>query len=59
VKDDLDPTNPPNWEYTWFDQYYFFGLNDEILSASPYLEQTKGWNSLTGEGSFDPLVDLN
>jgi hypothetical protein len=59
VKDDLDPTNPANWKYTWFDQYYFFGLNDEILSASPYLQQTKGWNSLTGEGAFDPLVDLN
>jgi hypothetical protein len=59
VKDDLDPTNPANWKYTWFDQYYFIGLNDDILSASPYLEQTVGWNSLAGEGSFDPLVDLN
>jgi hypothetical protein len=56
VKDDLDKAN---WSYTWFDEYYFLGLNDDILSASPYLEQTKGWNSLTGEGAFDPLVDLN
>jgi starch-binding outer membrane protein, SusD/RagB family len=59
VKDDLDPTNPSSWKYTWFDQYYFFGLNDDILSASPYLEQTIGWNSLTGDGTFDPLVDFN
>lgn len=57
VKDDLDPTNPADWNYTWFDEYYFFGLNDEILSASPYLEQTKGWNSISGEGSFDPLAE--
>jgi hypothetical protein len=54
VKDDLDR---PNWAYTWFDEYYFFGLNDEILSASPYLEQTKGWNSIDGAGTFDPLVE--
>jgi starch-binding outer membrane protein, SusD/RagB family len=54
VKDDLDPSN---WIYTWFDQYYFFGLNSDILSASPYLEQTKGWNSINGDGTFDPLVE--
>lgn len=53
VKDDLDPSN---WVYTWFDEYYFFGLNSEILSASPYLQQTKGWNSISGEGTFDPLT---
>lgn len=53
-KDDLDPAN---WAYTWFDEYYFFGLNSEILSASPYLEQTKGWNSINGEGVFDPLAE--
>jgi hypothetical protein len=57
VKDDLDPTNPKDWAYTWFDEYYFFGLNDEILSASPYLQQTKGWNSINGEGTFDPLAE--
>jgi len=56
-KDDLDPTNPESWSYTWFDEYYFFGFNDEILSASPYLEQTKGWNSISGQGTFDPLVE--
>ena len=55
VKDDLEEEE--DWTYTWFDEYYFFGLNDEILSASPYLEQTQGWNSLTGQGTFDPLVD--
>ena len=53
VKDDLDRSN---WTYTWFDEYYFFGLNSEILSASPYLEQTKGWNSISGDGTFDPLM---
>lgn len=53
-KDDVDPAN---WVYTWFDEYYFFGLNSEILSASPYLEQTKGWNSINGDGTFDPLAE--
>ena len=54
VKDDLDKSN---WSYTWFDEYYFFGLNSEILSASPYLQQTKGWNSMSGDGTFDPLAE--
>ncbi|KLT64418.1 MULTISPECIES: RagB/SusD family nutrient uptake outer membrane protein [Pedobacter] len=54
-KDDLDVTNPANWKFTWYPQYYFFGLNENILSASPYLEQTTGWNSLKGAGTFDPL----
>ncbi|MFC4873829.1 RagB/SusD family nutrient uptake outer membrane protein [Negadavirga shengliensis] len=56
-KDDLDPTNPVDWSYTWFDEYYFFGLHQEILDTSPYLQQTKGWNSMAGPGTFDPLAD--
>jgi hypothetical protein len=54
-KDDLDRTNPADWKFKWYPEYYFFGLNENILSSSPYLEQTTGWNSLKGMGTFDPL----
>ena len=53
-KDNLDPTNG-SWSFTWYPQYYFFGLNQTILSASPYLQQTAGWDSMNGAGTFDPL----
>jgi len=55
VKDDLDPINPPGWKFTWYKEYYFFGLHQTVLNSSPYLEQTMGWNSLNGQGTFDPL----
>lgn len=54
-KDDLESTNPSNWSFKWFNEYYFFGLNSTILNASPYLLQTKGWDGLNGAGTFDPL----
>jgi hypothetical protein len=54
-KNDLDNTSTANWTFTWYNEYYFFGLNQTILSSSSYLEQTKGWNSMTGTGTFDPL----
>ena len=55
-KDNVDPTSPANWKFTWYDQYYFFGLHQTILNASPYLLQTKGWPDLNGaQGTFDPL----
>ncbi|PWG79708.1 RagB/SusD family nutrient uptake outer membrane protein [Pararcticibacter amylolyticus] len=54
-KDDLDPTNPAGWKFTWYKEYYFFGLHQNVLTSSPYLEQTTGWNSLNGMGTFDPL----
>lgn len=54
-KDDLDPTNPANWVFRWYNEYYFFGLNQTIMNSSPYLEQTQGWNGLNGAGTFDPL----
>ncbi|GAA0540580.1 putative outer membrane starch-binding protein [Chitinophaga japonensis] len=53
-KDDLDPTNN-DWKFTWYNAYYFFGLNQTALNNAPYLEQTQGWDGLTGAGSFDPL----
>jgi hypothetical protein len=55
-RNDLDKTNPATWSFKWYDEYYFFGLNQSILTASPYLEQTKGWDGLTGAGTFDPLL---
>jgi hypothetical protein len=55
-KDNLDPTNPADWKFRWYDQFYFFGLHQNVLSTSSYLEQTKGWPDLVGaEGTFDPL----
>lgn len=57
VKDDLDRTNAsPRWTFKWYSEYYYFGIHQTILDASPYLEQTKGWNSLQGAGNFDPLL---
>jgi hypothetical protein len=53
-KTDLDPTTA-GWTFKWYNEYYFFGLNQTVLSSSPYLEQTVGWNSLNGAGTFDPL----
>jgi starch-binding outer membrane protein, SusD/RagB family len=53
-KNDLDPTSN-NWKFKWYDEYYFFGIPQSILSASPYLEQTVGWNGVSGAGTFDPL----
>lgn len=55
IKDDLDPTSPAGWQFTWYKDYYFFGLHQNVLTSSPYLEQTTGWNSLNGKGTFDPL----
>lgn len=54
-RDDLDRTNPADWKFKWYPEYYFFGLNQTVLSGSPYLEQTTNWNSLNGMGTFDPL----
>lgn len=55
-RDDLDRTNAnPKWTFKWYPQYYFFGLNQTVLSTSPYLQQTAGWDSMNGNGTFDPL----
>jgi starch-binding outer membrane protein, SusD/RagB family len=57
VKDDLDPTNPADWKFKWYKEYYFFGLHQNILNSSPYLQQTKDWPDVTGQmGTFDPLL---
>lgn len=53
-RDNIDPTTS-GWKFKWYDQYYFFGLSSSILNSSPYLEQTTGWDGLTGSGTFDPL----
>lgn len=54
VKDDLDKTSG-NWKFKWYPEYYYFGINETALTATPYLLQTKGWDSLNGPGTFDPL----
>ncbi|MBD1433208.1 RagB/SusD family nutrient uptake outer membrane protein [Sphingobacterium sp. DN00404] len=55
-RDDLDRTNvSPAWTFRWYPEYYYFGIHQGVLEGSPYLEQTKGWNSFDGAGTFDPL----
>ncbi|KGE14985.1 RagB/SusD family nutrient uptake outer membrane protein [Sphingobacterium deserti] len=57
VKDDLDRTNAsPRWTFQWYPEYYYFGIHQNVMDASPYLEQTKGWNNLGSAGNFDPLL---
>lgn len=46
---DLDPTTN-SWKFTWYPQYYYFGIYESLLNSAPYLEQTQGWG-----GTFDPL----
>lgn len=53
---DPDPVNPSNWVFSWYDAYYFFGLNKDVMDTTPYLEQTKGWPGINGDGTFDPLL---
>lgn len=48
VRDDVDEDG---FEFTWYSEYYFFGIYDVALrKSSPTLEQTVGWG-----GTFDPL----
>lgn len=55
-RDNLESTSPANWKFKWYNQYYFFGLHQNILNVSPYLTQTEGWPGLVGgTGTFDPL----
>ena len=50
TRDNLDPTSPANWKFKWYNEYYFFGLHQNILSGSPYLQQTQGWPDLNEIG---------
>ncbi|MDT0677579.1 RagB/SusD family nutrient uptake outer membrane protein [Autumnicola musiva] len=51
VRDDLDPTEN-NWTFTWYNEFYFLGIFQDLIDTNPYLEQTIGWG-----GSFDPLEE--
>ncbi|HEX9601600.1 MAG TPA: hypothetical protein VF985_08930, partial [Mariniflexile sp.] len=46
VRDNIDPTD---FTFKWYNEYYFFGIYQEILDTAPYLQQTQGWG-----GSFIP-----
>lgn len=53
--DRLDPTSP-RFEVTYRSKYYFIGIKQSVLTRSPYLFQTKGWEDEYGaDGTFDPL----
>lgn len=47
VRDNFDPTS---FTFNWYNEYYFFGIYQEIFDTAPYLQQTQGWG-----GSFNPL----
>lgn len=47
VRDNVDPTG---FEFKWYNEYYFFGIYQNLFITAPYLEQTQGWG-----GSFNPL----
>lgn len=47
VRDDLDPSD---FTFSWYDQYYFWGIYQDLLDTAPYLQQTQGWG-----GSFNPI----
>jgi len=47
VRDDVDPIG---FTFHWYDEYYFWGIYQELLDTAPYLEQTQGWG-----GSFNPI----
>ncbi len=49
VRDNLDPTDN-NWTFSWYNEYYFLGIYQDLIETNPYLEQTIGWG-----GTFDPL----
>lgn len=48
-RDNLDPTTN-NWKFTWYPEYYYFGIYQTLIEAAPYLQQTQGWG-----GTFNPL----
>ncbi|AXP80053.1 SusD family protein [Mariniflexile rhizosphaerae] len=47
VRDDVDSAN---FSFKWYNEYYFFGIYQQLLETAPYLQQTQGWG-----GSFNPL----
>ncbi|WMI66225.1 RagB/SusD family nutrient uptake outer membrane protein [Aestuariibaculum sp. YM273] len=47
VRDNVDPTG---FTFRWYNEYYFFGIYQQLWETAPYLQQTQGWG-----GSFDPL----
>jgi len=53
VKDNVDNTAIANWKFTWYNQYYFFGIPASALNTATYLGQTEGWSG--GTTTFNPL----
>lgn len=40
---------PTNFTFKWYNEYYFFGIYQKLLTTAPYLQQSQGWG-----GTFDP-----
>ncbi|RVT74439.1 RagB/SusD family nutrient uptake outer membrane protein [Flavobacterium sufflavum] len=53
VKDNIEASATIPWTFTWYNQYYFFGLPANALNTALYLGQTSGWSG--GTSTFDPL----
>lgn len=56
VGTNVDPNNPSSWKFSWYPEYYFFGLSQSSMNAAPFIEQTMGWGGLNGPGTFNPLL---
>lgn len=41
--------SPSDFAFKWYNEYYFFGIYQNLLETAPYLQQTQGWG-----GSFIP-----
>lgn len=55
TNDLMDPTSPM-FQVTYRSNYYFIGIQQNVLKQSPYLFQTKGWADYFGaDGTFSPL----
>ncbi|MCH4551667.1 RagB/SusD family nutrient uptake outer membrane protein [Aestuariibaculum lutulentum] len=39
--------SPETFAFKWYNEYYFFGIYQNLLNSTPYLQQTQGWG-----GSF-------
>ncbi|MFD0990036.1 RagB/SusD family nutrient uptake outer membrane protein [Mariniflexile jejuense] len=47
VRDNVDAAS---FSFKWYNEYYFFGIYQDLLNTAPYLKQTQGWG-----GTFDPI----
>lgn len=47
VRDNVESQD--DFTFKWYNEYYFFGVYQDLVESAPYLQQTQGWG-----GSFVP-----